>query len=119
MLSSSCQTPLKGHGNIWKPFCFVWRIHRNPSLKAFSKINRPVLLLILTLPRQFQNIEHSRSQIINEIHIYIYNIMIYSSIQYIDVYVCYAKAISPYHIMSYRRFLIIQAMSKKQKDVSV
>ena len=52
-------------------------------------------------------------------HIYIYNIMIYSSIHYIDVYVCYAKAISPYHIMSYRRFLIIQAMSKKQKDVSV
>ena len=50
---------------------------------------------------------------------YINNIMIYSSIQYIDVYVCYAKAITPYHIMSYRRFLIIQAMSKKQKDVSV
>lgn len=52
-LSNSFQ----GHGNIGKPFRwseFWMNDSQAPSLKAFSQINRPVLLLILTCPRQFQ-----------------------------------------------------------------
>ena len=69
-LSNSSQRPMETYGNPfwWSKFCM--KDSQEPSLKAFSQINRPVLLLILTLPRQFQNIEHSMSQIINEIHIF-------------------------------------------------
>lgn len=61
LLSKAMET--YGNPFWWSEFCM--KDSQEPSLKAFSQINRPVLLLILTLPRQFQNIEHSK-------YIYIY-----------------------------------------------
>ena len=78
---------------------------------------------------KIHHIEHSVSQIINEIHTHTYikkNVYIYiyryirTSIQCIDIrtcVLCISHKPRSYH--NYRRFLLLQAMSKKQKHVNV